>query len=79
MDDFRLILKTLWILENDFENNNILRILLIYMMISEFNALKIILKSNSLSINKKNHINIKCSLLNKKLHFVKTEIFSIKL
>ena len=62
--------------ENDFENNNILRILLIYMMISEFNALKIILKSNSLSINKKNHINI---LLNKKLHFVKTEIFSKKL
>jgi len=79
MDDFRLVLKTLWILENDFENNNILRILLIYMMISAFNALKIILKSNSLSINKKNHINIKCSLLNKKLHFVKTEIFSKKL
>ena len=48
-------------------------------MISEFNALKIILKSNSLSINKKNHINIKCSLLNKKLHFVKTEIFSNKI
>ena len=36
-------------------------------------------KSNSLSINKKNHIYIKCSLLNKTLHSVKSEIFSIKL
>ena len=36
-DDFRLILKTIWIL-NDYENNNILQ-------------------------NKKNHINMKCSLL----------------
>ena len=35
--------------------------------------------SNSVSINKKNHINIKCLLLNKTLHSVKWEIFSIKL
>ena len=34
---------------------------------------------NSLSINKKNHIYIKCSLLNKTLHSVKSEIFSIQL
>ena len=46
---------------------------------SEFNILKVILKSNSLSINKKNNTHIKCSLLNKALHFVKTEIFSLKL
>ena len=44
-----------------------------------WNILKVIFKLNSLSINKKNHINIKCSLLNKTLHFFKTEIFSIKL
>ena len=31
-----------------------------------------------MSINKKNHINIKCSLLNKTMHSVKSEIFSIK-
>ena len=31
------------------------------------------------AINKKNHIDIKCSLLNKTLHFVTTGIFSIKL
>ena len=36
-----------------------------------------IFKSNSVSINKKNHINIKCSLLNKTLHSEKSEIFSI--
>ena len=36
--------------ENDYESNNI------------FNLIS---KSNSLSINEKNHINIKCSLLNK--------------
>ena len=33
--------------------------------------LKVIFKSNSLSINKKNHINIKCSLLNKTLHSIR--------
>ena len=32
-----------------------------------------------MAINKKNHINSKCSLLNKTLHSVKSEIFSIKL
>ena len=32
-----------------------------------------------MSINKKNHIDIKCSLLKKTLHSVKSEIFSIKL
>ena len=32
-----------------------------------------------MSINKKNHMNIKCSLLNKTLHLVKTDIFFIKL
>ena len=34
---------------------------------------------NAMSINKKNHINIKCSLLNKTMHFIMTEIFLIKL
>ena len=43
---------------------------LIYFMISEFNILKVILKSNSKSIKKKNHIYINVYLLNKKLHFV---------
>ena len=72
LDDFRLILKM------------ILKITifcgfsLIYWF-SEFNILKVIFKLNSLSINKKYHLNIKCSLSNKTLHFVKTEIFSIKL
>ena len=46
---------------------------------SGFNILKVIFKSNSVSINKKTHINIKCALLNKTLHSVKSEIFSIKL
>jgi len=53
--------------ENDFENNNICGLILV------------IFKSNSVSINKKNHFNIKFSLLNKTLHSVKPEIFSIKL
>ena len=44
---------------------------------SGFNILKVILKSNSVSINKKNHINIKCLLLNKTFNVNK--IFSIKL
>ena len=46
---------------------------------SGFNILKVIFKSNSLSINKKNQINIKCSLLNKTLSFIKIKIFSIQL
>ena len=66
--------------ENDYESNNILRIFInILVWFSGFNILKVIFESNSLSINKKNHINIKCSLLDKTLHYVKTEIFSIKL
>ena len=44
-----------------------------------FDILKVIFKSNSVSINKKNHIYIKCSFLNKTLHSVKSKIFSIKL
>ena len=44
-----------------------------------FNILKVIFKSNSVSINKKNHIHIKYSLLNKTLHSVKSGIFSIQL
>ena len=32
-----------------------------------------------MSINKKNHINIKCSFLNNMLHSVKSKIFSVKL
>ena len=66
--------------ENDFEKNNILLIFNKYTgWISWFNILKVIFKSNSLSINKKNYINIKYSSLNKTFHFVKTEIFSVKL
>ena len=67
--------------ENDFENNNILRIFINILVdfLYVFNILKVIFKSNSLPINEKNHIDIKCSLLNKTLQFVKTEIFSIKL
>ena len=48
-------------------------------MIFWINILKVFFKSNSVSINKKNHIDIKCSLLNKTLHSVKSEIFSTKL
>ena len=34
---------------------------------------------NDFEKKQQNQFNIKCSLLNKTLHFVKTEIFSIKL
>ena len=66
--------------ENEFKNNNILRIFIniCTWWFSGFNILQVSFKSDSLSINKKNHINIKCSL-NKTLQFDKTEIFSIKL
>ena len=76
----RMIFDWYWKLydtEIAFENNKILRIF-INILFSGFNILKVIFKSNSVSINKKNHINIKCSLLNKTLHSVKSEIFSIK-
>ena len=79
MDDFRLILKAIWILKTILKITEFSRFSLIFWMISWFNILKVIFKSNSLSVNKKNQINIKCSLLNKTLHFVKTEKFSIKL
>ena len=62
--------------EKYFENNNIWRIFI--NILDDFLDLissQVILKSNSLSINKKNHINIKCSLLNKALNFVKTEMY----
>ena len=62
--------------EKYFENNNIWRIFI--NILDDFLDLissQVILKSNSLSINKKNHINIKCSLLNKTLNFVKTEMY----
>ena len=72
-DDFRLILKTIWIPKTIFK-------ITAFEGFSGFSILKVIFKSNSLPINKKiNHINIKRSLFNKILHFVKTEIFSIKL
>ena len=56
--------------ENDFENYSILWIFI--NILDDFLdlILKVIFKSNSVSINKKTHINIKCSLLNKKLHSV---------
>ena len=60
--------------ENYFENNNIWRIFI--NILDDF--LKEIFESNSLSINKKNHINIKCSLKIKHCIFFKTEILSIK-
>ena len=41
---------------------------LIFLTFSGFNLLEVIFNSNSLSINRKNHINIKCSLLNKTLN-----------
>ena len=66
--------------ENDFENNNILQIFI--NILDDFLNLiysKVIFKSNSLSINKKNQINIKWLLLNKTLHSAMSEIFSIKL
>ena len=65
--------------ENDCENTTFCGFSLIFLMISGFNILKVIFKSNSLSINKKNYSNIKYSSLNKTFHFVKTEIFSVKL
>ena len=61
MDDFWLILKTI------LKITTFCGFSLIYLF-SGLNILKVFFKSNSLSINKKNHINIKYSLLNK-LHF----------
>ena len=55
---------------NDYENINILRIFI--NILDDFLDLissKYFFKSSSLSINKKKHINIKCSLLNKKIAF----------
>jgi len=50
----------------------------IYILLKLLN-LKVILKSNSLSISKKNRINIKYSLLNKTLHFVRQKYSPKKL
>ena len=44
--------------------------------VSGYNILTVILKSNSMSIKKKNHFNINAHLLNKTLYVVETEIFS---
>ena len=71
-DDFRLILKNYMILKSLLKITTFRRFSLIYLMISGFNILKVIFKSNSVSINKKNHINIKCSLLKKMLYSVRT-------
>ena len=57
--------------ENDFENNKIWRI-----FINILDVFQVILESNSLSINKKNH---KCSLLNKTLYCVIDRNIKIKL
>ena len=57
-----------------FENNNIL-----WIFINILDDSLDLISSSSLSINKKTHINIKCSLLNETLHFFKTKIFSIKI
>ena len=61
--------------ENDFKDNCILRIFINILG----DSLDLIFKSNSLSINMINMIFLRHSLLNKTVHLVKTEIFSIKL
>ena len=59
-DDFRLIMKTIWILKTILKITTFFRFSLIYLMIFWIEYAKVILKSNSLSINKKNNIDIKC-------------------
>ena len=77
-DDFRLKIKTIWILKMISKITTFCGFSYTWWF-SGFNILKVILKSNSVSIIKKKSTNIKCSLLNITLHSVQSEIFSIKL
>ena len=71
--------KAIWILKTILKITTFSGFSLIYLMIFWIQYPLSNFKSNSVSINKKNHIYIKFSLLNKTLHSVKSEIFSIKL
>ena len=59
IDDFRLILKTIWILKTIYKLT----------WFFGFHILKVIFKSNSLAINKKDCIYIKCSIMNEEIIF----------